>query len=143
MRTQMVLISMVILGALGGVAAWRWPVRPSRAEGETNTAAAAVCQHYENGPQGTVQCGPGRLSVAASLTLQQIFDLNTANETELAQIPGIGQRAAEALIAARPNSGFASWEEVDAVSGVGAARLAVLQKVSVLAGRNRDADAGL
>jgi hypothetical protein len=160
MRTQMVLMSMLLLGALGWVAAWRWPkstvnnlalpVRTSQAEGELNKRATSFCQHYENGPQGTVQCGPGRLSVAASLTLQQIFDLNGASETEVAQIPGIGQRAAKALIAARPYSGFASWDEVDAVSGVGAARLAVLQKVSALpgpltetAGRNRDADAGL
>ena len=42
------------------------------------------------------------------------FDLNTASEEELAQVPQIGRERASALIEHRP---YRSWEDVDKIPG--------------------------
>lgn len=61
------------------------------------------------------------------------LDLNTATEEELARIPGVGRSLARKLVEARQSRGiFTSWDDVDAVSGVGAARLETLRAATHL-----------
>jgi competence protein ComEA len=62
-------------------------------------------------------------SVRAALGIR--LPLNRVTEAELARLPGVGAAAARALVQARP---FHSWHEVDAVRGVGPARLRLLQQ---------------
>jgi competence protein ComEA len=50
-------------------------------------------------------------------------------EAELARLPGVGAVAAHALVQSRP---FRSWDEVDAVRGVGPARLRLLRQATEL-----------
>jgi competence protein ComEA len=60
-------------------------------------------------------------------------NLNHMSEEELAQVPGVGKRLAHALALARAESrGFRSWDEVDHVSGVGPAKLELLQEIADL-----------
>jgi hypothetical protein len=48
------------------------------------------------------------------------IDLNTASVEDVVRIPNIGQQSARALIAARPDEGFAGWAQVrKLVSGWG------------------------
>ena len=82
------------------------------------------------GALGIARCGEGALppaSVRVALGLR--LPLNLAAESELARIPGVGSAAAHALVQARP---FRSWDEVDAVRGVGPARLRTLQQATEL-----------
>ncbi len=61
------------------------------------------------------------------------LDLNTATEEQLARIPGVSRSLARKLVEARQSRGsFTSWDEVDAVSGVGAARLETLRAATHL-----------
>ncbi len=62
--------------------------------------------------------GRRRPSVRVALGLR--LPLNRAAEADLARLPGVGRVAARALVQARP---FRCWDEVDAVQGVGPARL--------------------
>jgi DNA uptake protein ComE-like DNA-binding protein len=66
-------------------------------------------------------------SVRAALGLP--LSLNRVAEADLARLPGVGPEAARALVQARP---FRSWGEVDAVRGVGPARLRLLQQATEL-----------
>lgn len=62
-----------------------------------------------------------------------VLDLNTATEEELARIPGVGRSLARKLVEARQARGaFTSWDDVDAVSGVGPAKLETLQAATRL-----------
>lgn len=51
-------------------------------------------------------------------------DVNTADAATLETLPGVGPSTAQAIIAARP---FASVDDLERVSGIGAARLAALR----------------
>ena len=75
-------------------------------------------------------CGPGRaLPAAQAVSLGVKLDLNQAPQGDLEAIPGLGAPAAKALVDARIEHGaYTSWAQVDAVAGIGPARLAVLQK---------------
>jgi competence protein ComEA len=65
----------------------------------------------------------------AAMTLGVRLNLNEATADDLILVPGIGPALAKALVAARSQrSGFRSWEEVDAVTGVGPAKLRTLQQ---------------
>ncbi|MCI0569612.1 MAG: helix-hairpin-helix domain-containing protein [Myxococcaceae bacterium] len=68
------------------------------------------------------------LPAAALLGLGGRLDLNRATEAELGLLPGVGPSLARELIEARVRTGgFSRWEDVDAVPGVGPARLATLR----------------
>ncbi|WP_368671656.1 ComEA family DNA-binding protein [Corallococcus carmarthensis] len=70
---------------------------------------------------------------AQALALGLKLDLNAASESELALLPGVGRDLAKRLVSAREEQGrFASWEDVDAVPGVGAAKLETLRAATVL-----------
>ena len=68
------------------------------------------------------------LPTQALLGLGGRLDLNQVAEEDLARVPGVGKALARALVEARTEQGpFRSWEEVDAVSGVGPTKLRALQ----------------
>lgn len=101
-RTRALATVVLLLLALGALARWRWP--GSEAAPSTADAAPAA-----------------------------VLDLNTATEEELARIPGVGRSLARKLVEARQSRGiFTSWDDVDAVSGVGPARLETLQAATRL-----------
>ena len=119
-------LGVVVLAALAAatVLALRWP----------SSAPALDCGPAEIflDDAGVARCGAGQaLSAPQKLTVGQRLDLNAATAEELAAIPGLGRDVAAALVAERARLNcFARWDEVDAVSGVGAARLATLQSVA-------------
>jgi DNA uptake protein ComE-like DNA-binding protein len=67
-------------------------------------------------------------STFAGPVVPQTISLNAAGEAELVAISGIGTKFAQNILAARPPEGFANWDEVDSISGVGPARLRQLQE---------------
>ncbi|MFB1482199.1 ComEA family DNA-binding protein [Corallococcus sp. RDP092CA] len=85
-------------------------------------------------PAGLATCGPGTAPTGAqALALGLKLDLNAASESELALLPGVGRDLARRLVDAREAQGrFTSWDDVDAVPGVGAARLETLRAATVL-----------
>ncbi|HTS80821.1 MAG TPA: helix-hairpin-helix domain-containing protein [Myxococcaceae bacterium] len=118
------------LGVAGGLAlGWwlqgRWP----------DSAPALACPRglvrwTGEGPSAHARCGGGReppAPVRAALGLR--LPLNRVDEADLARLPGVGPLAARALVQARP---FRSWDEVDAVKGVGPARLRTLRQATEL-----------
>ena len=68
--------------------------------------------------------GVGRMPPAQLAALAQVVDLNEADATELASLPGIGPVLADRIVAARP---YARVEEVLEVRGIGPARLAAIR----------------
>jgi competence protein ComEA len=78
---------------------------------------------------GVVSLDGGGLSAAQRRTLGLKVDLNSISEEELARLPGIGRLLAKDLVEARNRlQRFRSWEEVDAVRGVGPVKLKRLQE---------------
>lgn len=133
-------VALVVLAALAlGVAAWwRWPSsRPA-----LDCAGAQLVLDE----QGVVRCAaPGvvgrPLPAGQVLTVGRRLDLNSATADELAVIPGVGAELATALVAERSRLGgrFRGWDEVDAVRGVGPARLESLKDLSEI----RETDSGV
>lgn len=78
------------------------------------------------GPDGVVGCTGADLPAGMALTLRQKFDCNAASEADFALVPGVGPSLARALLEAR-DGGFTDWSQIDAVPGVGEARLLALQ----------------
>lgn len=81
------------------------------------------------GPGGVARCGPGGpLGAGNKLTVGAPIDLNHATVEDLALLPGVGPSLAKAIVDERTRRGaFKSWDEVDAVVGVGPAKLATLK----------------
>jgi competence protein ComEA len=52
------------------------------------------------------------------------IDLNRASATELMRLPGVGQKRAQAIVAARAKQPFRKPEDILAVKGIGPAWLA-------------------
>ncbi len=127
-RPRAVAIALAISLALAVAWWWRWP----------SSEAALPCDvdlvHLDDA--GVARCADGAaLPAAQALTIGRKLDLNSAGADELEAIPGLGGRAARALVAARAERGiFQSWDEVDRVPGIGPGRLGLLQKVSELRG---------
>lgn len=99
------------------------------------------------GPPGeeVARCAPsseGRPAPAgARLALGGKLDLNRATEAELTLLPGVGRSLARALVRERDALGgaFPDWTHVDAVRGVGDAKLQTLRQYTTLGAT----DAGL
>ena len=120
-----VLLCLIGLGLLG---LWRWPTEQPAldcapeevrlvAQGAGGPGLLAVC-----GGEGALPTG------AAALALGRKLDLNLASEEELALLPGVGPSLAGRIVSERSARGrFSSWDEVDAVPGVGEAKLRTLQ----------------
>lgn len=131
-RPRAIAVVLALALAVGLVAGWRRP------------AASASIECPDGGPlmlgpDGVASCARGAvLPAGQALTLKQKFDCNTATEADFALVPGIGPSLAHELVAAR-DGGFLSWDQVDAVSGVGQTRLFALQAACDL----RVGDAGV
>ncbi len=80
---------------------------------------------------GVAHCGPGApLPASQALTLGQKADLNAIGADELARLPGVGESLAEAIVKRRSELGrFETFEQVDAVPGVGPAKLEALKQM--------------
>ncbi|MCA2977708.1 MAG: helix-hairpin-helix domain-containing protein [Myxococcaceae bacterium] len=119
--------------AAGVAAWWRWP----------SAAPALACapEQVFLDDAGVARCGPGdALPAGQALTVGQRVPFSRLTADDLAVLPGIGPSLARELIEARDaRGGFCSWDEVDAVPGVGAARLEALQRLAEIA----RCDAGL
>jgi competence protein ComEA len=124
-RTSSLAAATLGLMALGGVVRWRWP---------SPTPAVDCAPAQVRFRDGVAVCGEGAApSGAQALALGLKLDLNSASEEELARLPGVGRSLAHKLVEARQTQGrFSSWPEVDAVSGVGAAKLETLQAATEL-----------
>jgi competence protein ComEA len=71
-------------------------------------------------------------AAAAASEASGKVDVNSANETELASLPGIGESKAAAIIAEREKKPFASVDDLERVRGIGARTVDDLRsKVSV------------
>nr|WP_217917058.1 helix-hairpin-helix domain-containing protein [Myxococcus sp. AM009] len=116
---------MGVLG-VGVIARLRWP----DAAPALDCAAASVRIR----PDGVAVCGDGAVPTGAqALALGRPLDLNSATEEELALLPGVGRSLARSLVEAREaQGGFKSWDDVDAVRGVGAAKLQTLRAAAAL-----------
>jgi competence protein ComEA len=124
-RTAALAVAMLGALAAGSWAQAGWP--------ETRHALDCPAEKVGwvgEGVAGVARCGAGGVppaSVRAALGLR--LSLNRVAEADLARLPGVGPEAARALVQARP---FRSWGEVDAVRGVGPARLRLLQQATEL-----------
>ena len=120
-------LAVVLLGALGAGALVqaRWPdARPAL------DCPGDRVGWVGEGARGVARCDQGGLPPASvRVAIGVRLPLNSAAESELARLPGVGAVAAQALVQARP---FRSWDEVDAVRGVGPARLRTLQQTTEL-----------
>lgn len=118
-RTRAIALVLLAAGGLGLVAAWP-------------KSLASVSLDCDGGlpmlgADGVVGCHQGTaLPAGQALTLRRKFDCNAASEADFALVPGVGAAVAKALVEAR-GTGFSGWNEVDAVPGVGGARLTALQ----------------
>lgn len=125
--------ALVVLGlalAVAGALRLWWRARPA-------DAAAFDCPPAALGldDAGLVRCGGRRpLPVGQALTVGQRFDLNRASADDLALVPGLGAEVAERLVSQRPDGGYRDWAQVDAVEGIGPARLETLQRVAEVRG---------
>lgn len=119
-RPRAIAVVLALAGLLGLIAVGRWPVASPSLECPDGGPV-------QLGPDGVASCAPGApLPAGQALTLKQKFDCNTATEADFALVPGVGPSLAHELVAAR-DGGFVSWDQIDAVSGVGETRLIALQ----------------
>jgi competence protein ComEA len=117
-------LGVLLLVAAGGGAlvALRWP----------SQAPALDCppSQVHLDANGVAHCAPGAAPPAGQvLTVGGKLDLNRATADDLAAVPGLGKKVAQALVDARAqlDGGFTNWDEVDRVVGVGEARLEALK----------------
>ncbi len=139
-RTSALALLIGGLGLCGVAAALAWPSsRPGldcppervRWVGE-GSAGIAAC----DGPGGPVPAGP-------AMTLRLKLPLNAATAEELALVSGIGPALAKVIVTARRERGaFATWEEVDALPGIGPSKLQALREAFALGEPAHGADAG-
>jgi DNA uptake protein ComE-like DNA-binding protein len=94
------------------------PAGPTRREAASNTGATPLGTASGNASE-TSQSGPA--------------DINYIGSTGLQKVQGVGPVLAARLIARRDSlGGFASWEQVDQVAGVGPAMLSRLKESLVI-----------
>lgn len=123
-RTRWLALVAVGLVAAGVFASWPGPPPPPSLECEP----AAVRFQLQQGAR-IAKCGAGELPTAReALSLGLKLDLNVISEAELALVPGIGPSLARKIVEARAGrGGFARWEDVDRVPGIGASKLELLR----------------
>jgi hypothetical protein len=115
-RNRAIAVVLAAAGALGLFAWVRAPRVPISLECDGGVPRI--------GADGVVSCTGDALPAGQALTLGHKFDCNAANESELALV--VGTDTARKLVAVR-DAGFSSWEQIDAVAGMGGERLLRLQ----------------
>lgn len=122
----------LVVAAAGGLARWWWP-----SSDPALPCAPEQIRWVDAGERWLATCEagpPGPVPAGQALALGRTLDLNAIGEAELTVIPGVGPHLARALVEARARrGGFRSWDEVDEVPGVGAAKLEALQQSCHLA----------
>ena len=119
-RPTAIAVVLLIAGIAGLIAWWRVPPPPL-----TSCPDGGV---FSLGADGVARCDEGSpLPAGQAMTLKQKFDCNTATADDFALVPGVGASVAEEIVAARPDGGFTDWQQLDAIAGVGPARLIALQ----------------
>ncbi len=87
--------------------------------------AAIPAYHYL---QERPRASDGQALPPASFQVRNKIRLNDATRDDLVTVRGIGDSLAGKIMEARPSGGFRSWDEVDAVPGVGPAKLNSLRE---------------
>ncbi len=110
-----------------GMALW-WP------EPEAAACPPSELRSFQREGYVYVACAPDGggdpLRASAKWTVGLKVKLNAVSEQELTALSGVGPTLAKSLVTARDGrGGFKSWDEVDAVVGVGPAKLKMLQAV--------------
>ncbi|MBE2252710.1 MAG: helix-hairpin-helix domain-containing protein [Myxococcus sp.] len=134
-RDGWLVVATLLLLVVGVGSWWRWP----------SQAPALDCpaERVFLDDAGVARCGDGArppLPAGQALTVGQRVPFASLSAADLAVLPGIGPALAADIIAARDaRQGFCSWEEVDAIDGVGPARLEALRQLAEIP----ECDAGL
>jgi competence protein ComEA len=117
-------VAAALMLGVGLVAWWRWP--------DPSPALSCPPEQVFLDDAGVARCSPGRsLSAGQALTVGQRVPFDRLTADDLAVLPGIGPALAHEIIAARnARGGFCSWDEVDAVPGVGPARLEAIRQLA-------------
>lgn len=123
-RDGWLVVALAILAVVGGVSWWRWP----------SAAPALDCdpRFVSLDDAGVARCSStGDLPAGQALTVGQKVPFSKLSAADLALLPGIGPSLADEIVKARDaRGGFCSWDEVDAIDGVGEARLLALQRLA-------------
>jgi competence protein ComEA len=67
----------------------------------------------------TLLLGAGALVASARAEVEHQIDINTASETELATLPGIGESKAKAIVEYRAADPFRTVDDLKKVKGIG------------------------
>jgi len=127
-RTGALALLLLASAVVGVLRMQRWPDAAPALD-----CPAEALGWVDGGASPWVACGAGgALPPDVARGAGRMLDLNRAPEDALARLPGVGARVAHQLIIARARAAFRSWEDVDAVPGVGPARLAALRRYTVL-----------
>ena len=126
-RTGWLAVVAVLAVGVGGFVRWQGPTkRPA-----LPCASSEIRRDWVDGAS-VARCMPADagepLSSKWAQAVGQQLDLNQIDEAALAQVPGVGAKLAHAVVETRVRlAGFRDWDQVDAVAGVGPAKLATLQ----------------
>lgn len=95
---------------------------------DANLAALNLAAPLTDGSQvlvpATVASAPGSSTGSTTSGAPTLINVNTADATQLEELPGIGEVLAAAIVTYREDNGpFASVDQLDEVSGIGPATL--------------------
>lgn len=121
-RSTALVVAMLVLAAAGAASRVSCPGEPpAPCPAPGMVAGVLVCN------SGAAGAPVGTRAGARAWLVGQKLDVNDAKMSELEAIPGIGPSMARAIVDARTARGrFASFEDLDAVEGVGPKTLETL-----------------
>ena len=97
------------------------------AAGKSNAEENAVAANSDNKPDLSRNRDPDE-----NISGEILISLNSATETELTQLPGVGAATARRIISFRSRQGFQRVEDVMKVPGIGPAKFAKMKPYLVL-----------
>lgn len=126
---------------LGGVAVGVGSALLRRPSAEPALDCPPERLRFRDGGEGPplAYCGEGgagddTVPAGAALAMGKKLDLNRMSEADLALLPGVGPRLARTIVEARQRLGrFESWEDVDAIPGIGISKMELLRTHTELA----------